>query len=255
MDQLTTYYYYPLGSRQLRLTYPTQKGTDIWLLERWLNRVPHLRPGWATAPLPEEGILTGRVLLQIRQLAKYLLVWQPEQIGEITYQLFGHEASLQHPGSRSFGSRPLLVGDEGSDVWVLQNRLVGSNRRFALILGHPADGHYDQRTARLVRAFQRESLPLHLGVRATGQAFTDTLLAVWDRTLLGARTLATGSRGLDVLALQELLTGFGHPLPLTGIFDRVTAAALSNWQQANSLPITGEFAAADCWRMGLARGY
>lgn len=255
MDKLTSYYFYPLGSRQLHLTLPPQKGTDVWLLERWLNRVPQLRPGWWLAASPEQGVLTNHLLQQIRQLAKYLVVWQPWQIGDLTYLLFGQQTSRFQPTGRVFGARPLLLGDSGEDVWVLQNRLVGSNRRLAMILGHPADGVYDQRTARLVRTFQRESQLVVPNLRATGQMFTDTMLAIWDRTILGGRQLSLGSRGIDVLALQELLTGLGYPAHLSGIFDETTRAALICWQRSTSLPTTGAFAADDCWHLGLARGY
>lgn len=255
LDQLSTYYFYPWGSRRLCLTFPAQKGTDVWLLERWLNRVRELHPAWSLGGLPERGVLTGQVLLQIRQLAKLLLVWQPWQIGELTYSLFGLEVSPGVTVGRVFGLRPLLIGDIGHDVWALQNRLVGSNRRLALILGRPADGVYDQRTARLVRAFQREQRALSPSLRATGQVFSDSMLAVWDRTLLGGRTLALGSRGLDVLALQELLSGFGFPCESSGIFDRATAANMARWQRQNGLADNGVFGAEECWHLGLLRGY
>ena len=255
MERLSTYFFYPLGSRQLRLTFPPQKGTDVWLLERWLNRIHQLQPGWSLVTSPEQGILSGQVMLQIRRLAKHLMVWQPWQIGDLTYLLFGQQTSQFQTEGRVFGFRPLLVGDTGNDVWVLQNRLAGSNRRLAMILSRPADGVYDRRTARLVRTFQRECHVAFPGLRATGQMFTDTMLAVWDRTILGGRLLSLGSRGLDVLALQELLAGFGYTLPLSGIFDIATAETLARWQLSNALPSTGVFAAEDCWHLGLARGY
>lgn len=255
IERLSTYYFYPWGSRQLHLTYPAQRGTDIWLLERWLNRVRELHPAWSLGTLPEQGILRGELLLQIKQLAKRLLVWQPRQIGELTYSLFGLEVGQSSAVGNTFGLRPLLTGDVGHDVWVLQNRLVSVNRRFALILGRPADGVYDQRTARLVRAFQREYQPLFPIMRATGQVFSDSMLAVWDRTLLGGRILSLGSRGLDVLALQELLSGFGLSCSGSGIFDVTTAEQLAAWQRRQGVAGNGVFDAATCWQLGLLRGY
>lgn len=254
-EQLRTYYFYPWGSRQLHLTYPAQKGTDVWLLERWLNRVRELRPAWSVGTLPEQGVLRGDLLLQIRRLARRLLVWQPWQIGELTYSLFGLDLSNRTTVGGMFGLRPLLIGDVGRDVQVLQNRLVGVNRRFALILGRPADGVYDQRTARLVRAFQREYQSSFPGMRATGQIFSDSMLAIWDRTLLGGRDLAPGARGLDVLALQELLSGFGFHCAASGIFDQATAEQLAGWQRQQGIPAKGVFDAVGCWHLGLLRGY
>ncbi len=254
-EQLRTYYFYPWGSRQLHLSYPAQKGTDVWLLERWLNRVRELHPAWSLRALPEQGVLRGDLLLQIKQLARRLLVWQPWQIGEFTYSLFGLELTGRTVVGGMFGLRPLLIGDVGSDVQTLQSRLVGINRRFALILGRPADGVYDQRTARLVRAFQREYQLLFPGMRASGQVFSDSMLAIWDRTLLGGRSLSLGSRGLDVLALQELLSGFGFPCAASGIFDQATAGQLAGWQRQQGIAANGVFDAVGCWHLGLLRGY
>ncbi|HBK85463.1 MAG TPA: hypothetical protein DDZ53_05470 [Firmicutes bacterium] len=247
--------FYPLGSRTLSLSLPTSKGSDIWVLQRWLNRVSSLQPAWLLQSVPEDGMLTNRVVLGIRRLAKYMMLWQPWQICDLSYLMFGQLTGRFLSARLAFGSRPLLQGDEGHDVWVLQNRLVGANRRLALILGRPADGIYDQRTARMVRAFQRDSQPSYPRLRASGQILADSLLAVWDRTVLGGRELEIGDRGLDVLSLQGLLLGTGHDVQLTGVFDTSLSTALSIWQQERRLPATGRFAALDCWRMGLERGY
>lgn len=248
-------HFYPLGSRTLSLSLPTSKGSDIWLLQRWLNRVSKLQPAWFLQSMPEDGVLTNRVVLGIRQLAKYMMLWQPWQICDLCYLAFGQLTGRFLSARLAFGARPLVQGDEGHDVWVLQNRLVGANRRLALILGRPADGTYDQRTTRMVRAFQRDSQPSFPRLRASGQVLADSLLAVWDRTVLGGRELRIGDRGLDVLSLQELLLGMGYQVKLTGIFDTSMLTALSAWQQDRRLPVTGYFAALDCWRMGLERGY
>lgn len=252
--QLSTYHFYPWGIRRLHLTFPAQKGTDIWLMERWLNRVRKLQPGWWLEPTAEQGRFTGKVMAQIRRLAKYLLVWQPWQVEPLTYSIFGLDVGLGRKAGL-FGLRPLLVGDRGEDVRALQNRLVACNRRLALILGRPADGVYDQRTARMVRAFQRDSQMLFPGIRASGQVFSDTMLALWDRTLLGGRVLQLGDRGLDVLALQDLLNGLGYPCQLSGIFDLTVAKTLAGWQRDLGLPQTGLFGYEECWHLGLMRGY
>ncbi|NLY54194.1 MAG: peptidoglycan-binding protein [Firmicutes bacterium] len=248
-------YFFPLGSRTLSLSYPASKGYDIWLLQRWLNRARSLQPAWSWPQVLEDGRLSGRLLLSLRQLAKHLMVWQPWQVCDMTYLCFGQLSGRFLPTQVAFGTRALIPGDEGHDVWVLQNRLVGANRRLAIILGRPADGIYDQRTARMVRAFQRDSQPAFPGLRVTGHVLADSFVAVWDRTIIGGRELHVGARGLDVLYLQELLQGMGYAVELTGIFDQVMQTALARWQKDNGLPITGRFAAVDCWRLGLERGY
>lgn len=247
--------FYPFGSRCLSLSLPMSRGTDIWLLQRWLNRVSSLQGSWYLEPVPEDGVLNNRVLQGIRRLAKYLMLWQPWQICDISYSIFGQLSGRFLSAGNAFGARPLVPGDEGHDVWVLQNRLVGANRRLALILGRVPDGVYDLRTARMVRVFQRESRPFFPHLRATGHVFADTFLAVWDRTIFGGRELQLGDRGLDVLSLQELLLAMGYAVELSGISDTQLRQALSAWQQERGLPVTGRFTSLEYWRLGLERGY
>lgn len=247
-------YFYPLGSRSLSLSLPMSRGSDIWLIQRWLNRVSRLQGNWYLEPVPEDGILSNRVLLSIRRLAKYLMLWQPWQICDVSYLIFGQLSGRFLPARIAFGARPLVPGDEGHDVWVLQNRLVGANRRLALILGRAPDGVYDQRTARMVRVFQRDSQPSFPHLRATGHVLADTFLAIWDSTIFGGRELQLGDRGLDVLSLQELLLAMGYDVELSGIFDTQLRKALSAWQQERGLAVTGRFTALEYWRLGLERG-
>lgn len=251
----TELYFYPLGSRTLSLSSPLRLGSDIWLMQRWLNRVSALQPNWRLPVLQEDGVLTNAFLLGLRQLAKHMVLWQPWQVGDLSYLVFGQLSGRFLRAEHAFGSRPLMLGDEGYDVWVLQNRLSGANRRLALILGRPADGIYDLRTARMVRAFQRDSMPIYGHLRASGHIWSDSLLAVWDRTILGGRELELGDRGLDVLSLQELLCGMGLPVATTGIFDTATSNSFATWQSIRGLAVTKRFTAIDCWRMGLERGY
>ncbi|NLW17593.1 MAG: peptidoglycan-binding protein [Firmicutes bacterium] len=247
-------YFYPFGSRSLSLSLPLSRGSDIWLLQRWLNRISRFHVDWYVEPVPEDGILSNRVLLGIRRLAKYLMVWQPWHICDISYLIFGQLSGRFLPARIAFGARPLVPGDEGHDVWVLQNRLVGANRRLALILGRPPDGVYDQRTARMVRTFQRDSQPSFPHLRATGHVLADTFLALWDRTIFGGRELQLGDRGLDVLSLQELLLALGYTVDLSGIFDASLLAALTAWQKERGLTVTGRFSSLEYWRIGLERG-
>lgn len=253
-DRYLELFFYPLGSRALSLSSPLSRGSDIWLLQRWLNRVPKLQPTWHLDRVPEDGVLSNRVLLAIRQLAKYMTVWQPWQICDVSYLIFGQLTGRFQTSQPDFGTRPLVHGDEGHDVWVLQNRLVGASRRLALILGRVPDGVYDRRTARMVRVFQRDSQANFPHLRATGHVLADSLLAIWDRTVLGGRELQLGDRGLDVLSLQELLLALGYRLDVGGIFDSKMLMAFTAWQHDRGLAVTGRFTSLECWRIGLERG-
>lgn len=247
--------YHPFGSRSLSLCQKMGQGSDIWLLQRWLNRAGTLRPAWALPCLLENGFLSSKLFLGLKALAKNLTVWQPWQIGDLSYLIFGQESGRYVCDGLPFGARLLMPGDTGNDVQILQNRLVGSNRRLGLILGRPPDGCYDRRTERMVRVFQRESLPKSSLLRASGCATSTTLLAVWDRTVLGGRNLRRGDRGLDVLALQGLLNSLGFSTPLSGVFDHPTSLCLAGWQRKKGLRPSGSFQSEDCWRLGLERGY
>lgn len=253
-DRYLELFFYPLGSRTLSLSLPLNRGSDIWVLQRWLNRVPILQPTWRLDKVSEDGVLSNKVLLAMRQLAKYMTLWQPWQICDVSYLILGQLAGRFQTSQLGFGTRPVVQGDEGHDVWVLQNRLVGASRRLALILGRVPDGIYDQRTARMVRAFQRDSQHSFPHLKATGHVLADSLLAIWDRTILGGRELQLGDRGLDVLSLQELLVAMGYQPEVNGIFDSIMFAAFSQWQRDRGLPVTGRFTAPECWRMGLERG-
>jgi peptidoglycan hydrolase-like protein with peptidoglycan-binding domain len=49
-----------------------------------------------------------------------------------------------------------------------------------------------------------------------------------------------GNRGVNVKALQHLLRAHGATIPMTGLFDNATVAAVRAFQWANDLPGTGE---------------
>lgn len=247
--------YYPFGSRTLSLSLPWKYGSDVWLIQRWLNRSLSW-PGLARGEglLPEDGVFSASVLRALRYLAKKMLFWQPWQVCDISYMVFGQDVGRFLERLPAFGSRYLGLGDKGHDVLVLQSRLVACGRRAAYVLGRTPDGVYDHRTARLVRIFQRDCRPAYPGVRATGHVTKDTLLALWDRTLLGGRTLEWGQRGLDVMLLQKLLSDGGYESERTGIFAESTRAACHAWQKERGLAATGSFGPAECWRLGLEQG-
>jgi hypothetical protein len=56
----------------------------------------------------------------------------------------------------------------------------------------------------------------------------------------GWPALATGSKGDEVIWLQEHLASFSPPLPVNGTFGSATAQTLAAFQQSRGLPPTGE---------------
>ncbi|MBI5157751.1 MAG: peptidoglycan-binding protein [Acidimicrobiia bacterium] len=121
----------------------------------------------------------------------------------------------------------LALDDRGPAVIELQTLLT--NQGFN---PGPIDGKFGPRTEAAVRSFQTaRSLPV------TGVVDTATWTALGGSTGSGLRT---GDRGDRVLELQRLLAAAGHnPGPLDGVFGSKTAAAVSAFQQAASLPVTG----------------
>jgi peptidoglycan hydrolase-like protein with peptidoglycan-binding domain len=49
-----------------------------------------------------------------------------------------------------------------------------------------------------------------------------------------------GSRGVNVMAVQHLLRSHGATIPVSGLFDNATVAAVRSFQYAHSLPGTGQ---------------
>jgi len=120
---------------------------------------------------------------------------------------------------------PLQMGDTGSDVSTLQGML--KNAGFD---PGPIDGAFGRLTERAVVALQEAN-----GLPKTGRVEQTE----WD-LLLGGLLMQSGQRGDDVRNLQQRLADAGfNPGPIDGIFGRLTAQAVSQFQSAKSLPATG----------------
>ncbi|MFN2629906.1 MAG: peptidoglycan-binding protein [Gaiellaceae bacterium] len=100
--------------------------------------------------------------------------------------------------------------------------------RFQGLYAGPIDGLAGAGTVHAVRAFQRRQ-----GLRPTGLADVRTRAALGPlgRPLFGSRQLLNGMLGWDVAVLQFLIARQGIAVPVTGYFDRPTAAALRVYQR------------------------
>ncbi|MEM8501887.1 MAG: peptidoglycan-binding protein [Cyanobacteria bacterium P01_D01_bin.1] len=144
--------------------------------------------------------------------------------------------------------RTLRPGDTGADVRSLQLYL-GRNGLYPF----EVDGVYGQETANGVATYQRiRDLP------ATGIADEETLRDMefeflFDRAApvspptaaaptgsgLSNNTLAPGSTGNDVVALQQRLNEFGIPVFVDGIYGFETQQGVRTYQRVQGLPVTG----------------
>ena len=120
---------------------------------------------------------------------------------------------------------PFQVGDSSSEVATLQQLLLGA--------GHdpgPIDGVFGPMTEQAVVAFQE----------AHGLSLTGLIdQTEWD-LLVGGLLIEPGNRGDAVRSLQQLLAGSGfNPGPIDGIFGGLTGQAVSGFQSARGLGVTG----------------
>lgn len=144
--------------------------------------------------------------------------------------------------------RTLSPGDIGADVRALQLYL-GRNGLYPF----EVDGVYGQDTADGVATYQRiRDLP------ATGIADEETLRDMDFEFLPGSNapvsqptaaapsgaglsnnTLAPGSTGSDVVALQQRLNNLGIPVFVDGIYGFETQQGVRTYQRVQGLPVTG----------------
>jgi peptidoglycan hydrolase-like protein with peptidoglycan-binding domain len=100
-------------------------------------------------------------------------------------------------------------------------------------------------------------VPTQLTLGRTVLALLGALAALAPAFLLAppsaeARTLAQGSRGKDVRALQHLLRRAGFPAKVDGVFGRGTYRTLRRLESELGLPIDGRFSTTDARRVRIA---
>ena len=127
--------------------------------------------------------------------------------------------------------RPLLGGEQGHDVDVVQRKLMA-----------PATGTYDEETKQRVRGVQRANDLAPTGLldqrvaEILGEAADHELPPEWF-----TRPLTPGDTGPDVAVLRTLL----H-LPAGEVYDDETRRAVLRFQSAHGLELTGTFTESEC---------
>ena len=132
---------------------------------------------------------------------------------------------------------PLTFGNKGDAVRALQERLAA----LGYLAPEQVDADYGTSTQAAVSEFQRAA-----GLRATGKADTNTRQAMNAQDAITCRVyqltceLKYGSRLPAVNVLQERLRTLGYYAgELTGVYDRNTRQAVTDFQNASGLPATG----------------
>jgi|GEM_PF-2979000 peptidoglycan hydrolase-like protein with peptidoglycan-binding domain len=183
--------------------------------------------------------------------------------------LAGPPATTPPPAATPAVWTTLGLGARGAGVVAVQQALSSAGYRVS------ATGYYGTITTGLVKAFQTaKGLP----VTGTVDAPTATALGVAGTPAPPApapattpppstaapappalpmaasawTTLAAGTRSPVVAALQQALTTAGHPVSATGYFGTLTAGAVTAFQGAKGLPVTGKADLATAQALGLA---
>ncbi|MBR7187495.1 MAG: peptidoglycan-binding protein, partial [Clostridia bacterium] len=134
--------------------------------------------------------------------------------------------------STAFAYNILEKGSKGDEVKALQEALI--NQRY---LSGFADGDFGKKTESAVIAFQADN-----GIQATGIADNKTqeLLFEQENIRLEKVILSKGSKGSDVVKLQERLIELGYYSgKAKGVYDDMTEAAVIVFQAHNAISPSG----------------
>lgn len=124
----------------------------------------------------------------------------------------------------------MTTGHSGDSVRALQNSLIAAG----VAVAGGADGRYGPATARAVAAYQTN-------MRLTPSGTVDTVTAQLLGLIAAPALPRLGDRNNEVASVQQLLINAGIPVRggADGIFGPVTQSAISSFQQAQGLPVTG----------------
>ncbi len=218
--------YNNFGSRVLKYGL---SGTDVSILQRLLSNLPN----YICANVPVTGNFLSKTQASVKQFQSYFGLSVDGIVGKNTFLFLGQQTGpYLLSGAVVFGSRTLSVGSTGRDVWVLQNRLASTKKKYAAALGGPADSIYGPKTRAAVRLFQQDN-----GLTVDGIVGKNTFNKLFRQTFMGGRYLQQGvferNKGYDVYFLQSNLKKLGfNPGALDGKFGPNTDAALRAFQKS-----------------------
>jgi peptidoglycan hydrolase-like protein with peptidoglycan-binding domain/ubiquinone/menaquinone biosynthesis C-methylase UbiE len=231
--------YHAWGSRYLELASPEMRGTDVKVFQTLFNDfLQHSAPpqGPLGTPIAVDGIFGPQTAGAVRNWQSYFGLTVDGVIGPETGDTLGQFDGAY--GGPRFGSRALVPGVAGGDVWVLQNRL--NCYEYGQRMG-PADGSFGAGTADAVLHFQQTmDQGLDPGVPQDGLVRFETFDALWAYTYVGGRGLFEGRNGIDVLWVQRFLASLGlYSGARDGYFGPVTRRGVVSFQQAAGIAADG----------------
>lgn len=235
--------YITLGSRVLKRG---DEGTDVELLQNFLK----ILPDPIGSAIKEKGVFAKETENAVKKFQKYFNLPIDGIVGAKTFLFLGvPTASYLPPGGNLFGARILEKGSYGYDVWVLQNRLATTAKKFADALGQAANKNFGSRTESAVKMFQRD-----LNLKDDGIVGSETVYQLYNYATMGARILQKGrwerNQGYDVYWLQRNLQELGYYQgKLDGKFASLTEAAVKKMQEESGIKVDGIVGADTFYRL------
>lgn len=234
---------YNFGSRALRIG---RSGDDVRVLQTLLNYLPTAITG---PDIVVDGDFGPQTQTAVRRFQTYFGLSADGEVGRSTFLYLGQPTASSITGT-VFGSRDLRMGVSGRDVWVLQNRLASTAKKYAQALGGPADSSFGPKTEAAVKLFQSDQ-----GLTQDGIVGNRTLYKLYLNTFMGGRELQQASnrnRGFDVFFLQSKLKDLGYsPGTLDGKFGPLTEAAVKKFQTAVGIDADGVVGPVTFYNLGL----
>ncbi len=244
--------YVPFGSRTLS---SGSSGTDVAVVQAVYNlMLESMNPpdGPMGQPISITGKFDSSTVMAVKNIQRYFGITVDGIVGTATYFLFGQGVGSETTyGGPVYGSRQLSQGNTGGDVTILQNRL--NCFRYASIIGGPATGSFNSRTALAVRAFKADA------EQNGDTGFPDNAIAgfgyydaTWIYTFAGGRAIFSGRNGFDVVFVQTILKDLGYySLRITGYYDIATREAVKDFQKAQGISVDGVVGPVTFYRIGL----
>jgi peptidoglycan hydrolase-like protein with peptidoglycan-binding domain len=225
--------YINFGSRLLK---PGLSGTDVEILQCLLNNLPSP----ISIPITGESNFGPKTEAAVKKFQGYFNLSVDGLVGKNTYLFLGQQTGSYLPsGAPVFGSRNLSKGSSGRDVWVLQNRLSSTKKKYAMAIGAPADSVFGTKTQAAVKMFQKDR-----GLVEDGVVGPLTFMQLFCNTFMGGRYLQKDrferNQGYDVYYLQSHLKELGYYSGnLDGKYGIATASAVKALQTAHAIAVDG----------------
>lgn len=232
------------GSRNLKFGIT---GDDVLVLQHLLNDLPASITG---PDLNTDAVFGSLTRATVKMFQSYFGLISDGIVGTNTFLFLGQPTGSFAVGT-VFGSRTLEKGLSGRDVWILQNRLASTAKKYGIALGGPADSIFGSKTQAAVKLFQAD-----MGITVNGIVGDRTLFLLYLNTFMGGRLLQRSrsdrNQGFDVFFLQQKLKDEGFsPGALDGKFGPLTKAAVRSFQELAGITVDGVVGPETYWQLGL----